>query len=158
MRLARKASILSEAQIETALAFLAKGRHAARNRVIFLLSVDGGLGASEIARLTWWMTNDSEGNIGWSFCLPGKASQQHGRMIPVSTRLREAMIEYRNSVPNAGGRVIGTERQRSTSPRVIINLFQRWYRRLGFDGCSSHSGGVPLFIRKLARPRRLESP
>jgi hypothetical protein len=28
----------------------------------------------------------------------------------------------------------------ATSPQAIVNLFQRWYRHLGFVGCSSHSG------------------
>jgi integrase/recombinase XerD len=40
----------------------------------------------------------------------------------------------------AGPYVISTERGLSTSPQAIVNMFQRWYRHLGFVGCSSHSG------------------
>jgi len=36
--------------------------------------------------------------------------------------------------------VIRTERSTSTTPQVIVNMFQSWYRRLGLIGCSSHSG------------------
>jgi hypothetical protein len=27
----------------------------------------------------------------------------------------------------------------ATSPQAIVNMFHRWYRHLGFVGCSSHS-------------------
>ena len=29
---------------------------------------------------------------------------------------------------------------KKTSPQAIVNMFQRWYGRLGLIGCSSHSG------------------
>ena len=43
-----------------------------------------------------------------------------------------------------------TERKWSTSPQAIVNMFQRWYRHLGFVGCSSHSGRR-TFITNAAR-------
>ncbi|WP_259238791.1 tyrosine-type recombinase/integrase [Bradyrhizobium elkanii] len=46
--------------------------------------------------------------------------------------------------------MIGTERGLSTSPQAIVNMFQRWYRHLGFVGCSSHSGRR-TFITNAAR-------
>jgi integrase/recombinase XerD len=49
-----------------------------------------------------------------------------------------------------GDRVIRTERASSTSPQAIVNMFQRWYRHLGFVGCSSHSGRR-TFITNAAR-------
>ena len=36
--------------------------------------------------------------------------------------------------------IIRTERSKSTSSQAIVNMFQRWYDRLGLIGCSSHSG------------------
>src|ERR1700693_5671956 len=52
-------------------------------------------------------------------------------------------------VPAASG---GTPRPRRF-PRAgaaIVNMFQRWYRHLGFVGCSSHSGRR-TFITNAAR-------
>jgi integrase len=46
--------------------------------------------------------------------------------------------------------VIQTERSGSTSAQSIVNMFQRWYRDLRFDGCSSHSGRR-TFITRTAR-------
>jgi integrase/recombinase XerD len=151
MSLGKQAKILSKGQVEAVLGYLAKTRRAERNRLIFLLSARAGLRSCEISKLTWWMTNDSQGEIGRVICLQDAASKgKSGRMIPMSEELREALIEYRKTVPHAGPFVISTERSLQTSPQVIVNLFQRWYRHLGFEGCSSHSGRR-TFITRAAR-------
>jgi integrase len=160
MGLGKQAKTLSRGQIDAMLAYLATTRHAKRNRLIFLLSTKAGLRAKEIAKLTWWMTNDSQGQIGWELCLLDSASKgRSGRRIPLNEEVRNALIDYREEVmgdggPNimssAGPLVIRTERSSSTSPQAIVNMFQRWYRHLGFVGCSSHSGRR-TFITNAAR-------
>jgi integrase/recombinase XerD len=152
MGLGKQAKTLSKGQVEAVLGYLAKTRNPARNRVIFLLSAKAGLRAKEIARLTWWMTNDPQGEIGRTICLQDSASKgKSGRMIPLNDEVRDALIEYRKEVISfAGPFVISTERALSTSPQAIVNMFQRWYRHLGFVGCSSHSGRR-TFITNAAR-------
>jgi integrase/recombinase XerD len=103
------------------------------------------------------VTNDSLGEVGWTICLQDSASKgKSGRVIPLNAQVRDALIEYRRSVPNAGPFVISTERALSTSPQAIVNMFQRWYRHLGFVGCSSHSGRR-MFISHAARKISLVS-
>jgi len=46
--------------------------------------------------------------------------------------------------------VISTERSKRTSAQAIVNMFQIWYRDLGMNGCSSHSGRR-TFITNAAR-------
>ena len=46
--------------------------------------------------------------------------------------------------------IIRSERSKSTSSQAIVNMFQRWYGRLGLIGCSSHSGRR-TFITNAAR-------
>ena len=152
MGLGKQAKTLSKGQVEAMLAYLSTTRHPERNRLIFLLSVKAGLRAKEIARLNWLMTNDSQGEIGWNIYLLDSASKgKSGRIIPLNEDLRNALIEYRNQVMSfAGPLVISTERGLSTSPQAIVNMFQRWYRHLGFVGCSSHSGRR-TFITNAAR-------
>ena len=41
---------------------------------------------------------------------------------------------------NADWHVVRSERSESVSSQTVINMFQRWYRTLGYVGCSSHSG------------------
>jgi integrase/recombinase XerD len=152
MGLGKQAKTLSKGQIDAMLAYLSSTRHPERNRLIFLLSVKAGLRAKEIARLNWLMTNDSQGEIGWTIYLLDSASKgKSGRIIPLNEDLRNALIQYRNQVMSfAGPLVISTERGLSTSPQAIVNMFQRWYRHLGFVGCSSHSGRR-TFITNAAR-------
>lgn len=96
MGLGKQAKTLNKGQVEAMLAYLSKTRYPERNRLIFLLSVKAGLRAKEIARLTWWMTNDSTGGIGQVLCLQDSASKgKSGRMIPLNTEVRSALIEYR---------------------------------------------------------------
>jgi integrase/recombinase XerD len=152
MGLSKQAKTLSKGQIDAMLAYLSTTRHPERNRLIFLLSVKAGLRAKEVARLTWLMTNDSQGEIGWTIWLQDSASKgKSGRIIPLNDEVRNALIEYRDRVMRfAGPFVISTERGLSTSPQAIVNMFQRWYRHLGFVGCSSHSGRR-TFITNAAR-------
>jgi integrase/recombinase XerD len=152
MSLGKQAKTLSKGQVEAVLGYLAKTRWPARNRLIFLLSAKAGLRAKEIAHLTWWMTNDAQGEVGWSMCPLDSASKgTSGRMIPLSEEVREALIEYRKEVNSFAGKyVISTERSLQTSPQAIVNMFQRWFRHLGFVGCSSHSGRR-TFITNAAR-------
>jgi integrase/recombinase XerD len=46
--------------------------------------------------------------------------------------------------------VIQTERASQTSAQAVVNLFQKWYRNIGFVGCSSHSGRR-TFITNVAK-------
>ena len=151
MALGKQAKTLSKGQVDAMLAYLSTTRHPQRNKLIFLLSAKAGLRAKEIAKLTWRMTNDSRGDINTVIALQDSASKgKSGRFIPLSEEVRQALIEYRNTVPHAGPHVICTERSLETSSQAIVNLFHRWYRHLGFVGCSSHSGRR-TFITNAAR-------
>jgi integrase len=141
--LKRQAKILTKGQSETVLIYLTKTRYAERNRAIFLLSVRAGLRAKEIASLTWAMLTDAEGDIGDAINLVDHASKDSsGRVIPLNKELKAALIQMQKA--QVGGRaspfVVTTERAGQTSAAAIVNLFAVWYRALGFNGCSSHSG------------------
>jgi integrase len=150
--LGKQAKHLSKGQIEAVLGYLGKTRHPVRNRLIFLLSAKAGLRAREIALLTWSMVTDAQGEIGHAIVLQNEASKgQSGRIIPMNGELRLALIDWRSSREIAPtDRVIRTERSKRTSPQVIVNMFSRWYEKIGFDGCSSHSGRR-TFITNAAR-------
>ena len=81
MGLGKQAKTLSRGQIGATLAYLATARHANRNRLIFLLSAKAGLRAKEIAKLTWLMTNDSQGDIASTIQLQDSASKGKSKRI-----------------------------------------------------------------------------
>ena len=85
MPLGKQAKTLSKGQIDAMLAYLSTTRYPERNRLIFLLSAKAGLRAKEIAKLTWHMVKDSNGNIGKVICLEDSASKgKSGRTIPLA--------------------------------------------------------------------------
>lgn len=149
----RQAKVLSGAQVRTVLTHVAQSRQPNRNRLIFLLSLRAGLRAKEIAHLTWGMVMDPEGNISDVLRLTDKASKgRTGGSIPLAKELGEALALYRAETYRGSQDVpvVRTERSDRTSPQVIVNLFAGWYRDLGFEGCSSHSGRR-TFITQAAR-------
>ena len=72
--------------------------------------------------------------------LTNQASKgRSGRVIPLNRDLRQALQKLFQS-RRASPYVITSERSQKTSAAGIVNLFAGWYRTLGFQGCSSHSG------------------
>jgi len=152
MGLGKQAKTLTKGQVDAVLGYLAKTRWPTRNRLIFLLSVKAGLRAKEIASLSWRMVTDAGGQIGQAIRLENRASKgQSGRVIPMNEELRTAFVEYSKTVlmPDSPF-LIESERSKGMSPQALVNLFWRWYRHVGFDGCSSHSGRR-TFITNAAR-------
>lgn len=150
MSLSKQAKTLSKSQIKTTLAYLETTRYPVRNQVIFLLSVKAGLRAKEIASLTWDMLTDSEGNLSGELCLRNGATKGNsGRIIPLNSVLQEKLALL-FAQRGRSEFVITSERSNRMAAVVIGNLFACWYRALGFQGCSSHSGRR-TFITNAAR-------
>ena len=153
MALGKQAKTLSRGQIDGALGYIAKTRYPLRNRVILLHSVKAGFRAKEIASLTWDMVTDASGEIGDAIHLRDIASKgRSGRVIPLNRELKRVLVELQASKKR--GRpspfVITTERSVMTSPHAIVVTFAKWFRALGYHGCSSHSGRR-TFITNAAR-------
>ena len=154
MGLGKQAKILSKGQVEAVLSYLANTRHPERDRVIFLLSLKAGLRAKEIAALQWSMVTDAEGKLSDAISLPNSASKgRSGRVIPLNKELQKALAIWSHKCLKKGpigSYVITTERASNTSPCALVNKFGCWYRALGFQGASSHSGRR-TFITNAAR-------
>ena len=154
MSLGKQAKILSKGQIDAVLGYLATTRYPQRDRVIFLLSVKAGLRAKEIASLKWSMVTDAEGRLGDAIHLTDSASKgRSGRVIPLNKELRAALVEWQllaAASPRTSAFIITTERADRTTSYALVNKFAGWYRMLGFQGASSHSGRR-TFITNAAR-------
>jgi integrase/recombinase XerD len=153
MALGKQAKVLSKHQQSAMLSYLETTRHPERNIVIFLLSIRAGLRSKEIACLTWGMITDAEGQITDAIKLQNSASKgKSGGVVWMNKDLKNALEAYQASLNtiSANDAIIRTERHKDTSPQVIVNMFHSWYKKLGFDGCSSHSGRR-TFITNAAR-------
>lgn len=148
MALGKQAKVLTKQQVDALYLSLALTRDPERNRLIFLLSVKAGLRAKEIAGLTWGMVLDASGQMADQIALEDTASKgSSGRLIPINKQLKQELQNLLDKVLSGSTvqmirnrRVIQTQRGRSTTPQVIVNMFKGWYTRAGLIGCSSHSG------------------
>ena len=147
MGLGKQAKTLNRAQIKMVSEFLSNNRYGLRDQTIFYFSVKCGLRAKEIATLNWSMVMESNGAVSDYLYLPNSSSKGNsGRIVPLNKDLKKNLVEmlkehqaYEGFDPSTASLII-TERSKSTSPQAIVNMFQRWYFRLGLIGCSSHSG------------------
>jgi integrase/recombinase XerD len=104
--------------------------------------------AIEISRLKWNMIVSPTGQLGESIHLTNDASKgkSGGRIIPIHKSLKVLLDDLFEAEKLKRGfdvktsNVITTERGTNTSSQVIVDMFGKWYRQLGFVGCSSHSG------------------
>lgn len=125
------------------LSFLSNTRHPDRNQLIFMLSIRAGLRAKEIACITWSMVTDAQGNVTDCIKLQNTASKgSSGGVIWLNSDLKQMLVDYRQKHKSAHSseRIIKTERGGNTTAQVVVNMFKCWYSKLGFEGCSSHSG------------------
>ena len=137
----KQAKILSLGDVNDLLVFVGCTRHPLRNRVIVLLAAKAGLRAVEIAQVTWDMVLDPTGDIGSVMELRDVAAKNGGgRLIPVHPDLRQALVAYRTRSTGSGP-IIRSERGGPMTPLSIVVWFNRAFRNIGLNGCSSHSGG-----------------
>jgi len=148
----KQAKTLSAAQIRTAMSYLGETRNSERDVVMFLLSVRAGLRAGEIAGSTWTMVMGGDGLIGDSLALENRiAKMRSGRTIPLANDLQAALkILHAKRNPSPSDPLIYSERRQGMDAATVAQRFFHLYRRLGFVGCSSHSGRR-TFVTQCAR-------
>ena len=153
MTLGKQAKVLSDNQQKAVMAFISTNRLAQRNTVMFLLSVDAGLRAKEIASLEWSMITNADGSLADVIRLQDRAAKgSSGGIVYMSKRLIDAINIYAPSQWKSGT-IIKSQNGKAMSAQVVTNWFFNLYHKLGFDGCSSHSGrrtAITRWARKIS--------
>ena len=148
MSLTKQSKILTKEQIKTMATYLRSKRNGLRNQTIFYLSVLSGLRSKEISLLSYRHILTPTNEIGNQINLTNDISKGNngGRIIPIHKQLKLNLIELHNKVkhkPHYNPKtsfVLQSERQPFFTTQSITNIFQYFYKRLGYVGCSSHSG------------------
>jgi integrase/recombinase XerD len=150
----KQAKVLSLQQEHMVMRYASQSRYPLRDLVMVLLSLKAGLRAHEMAKLTWAMVMDADGQIGSAMHLPDAiVKQRYGRTIPLHPALADALralkaarTEY--ATPEHG--ILFSERGGNLNAATVRLWFHRTYTTLRFVGCSSHSGRR-TFITRAAR-------
>lgn len=120
---------------------------------MFLLSVDAGLRAKEIAALDWSMVSDAEGRLTEEIRLTDAAAKgKSGGVVYTSKRLHAALCAHGDG-KTLRGPVVLSQSGGAMTAQVVVNWFWTLYRELGYDGCSSHSGrrtAITRWSRKIS--------
>ena len=150
----KQAKVLTDAELKRVLAVCATQRHAARNRLLVLLSHYAGLRVSEIASLRWGDVLDREGKFRSLFVLEAEHTKANEtRAVHVSGKLLRELQRYRDAVvePHSMDEpLIASQVSRAGfSADSLGQTFGRIYAAAGITGASSHSGRR-WFITKLA--------
>jgi len=146
----RQAKILSSDHLNDLLLFADCTRNPLRNRLIVLLSAKAGLRAGEIANLTWDMVTDGNGEVGNVIELHDAAAKKgSGRSVPIHPDLAIAFMAWRQ-VAGPSEFVISSQRGGPMTPLSIVVWFNRAFKNIGLQGCSSHSGRR-TFVTRAAR-------
>jgi integrase len=146
----KQAKTLSTDDIKDLLVYASCTRHPLRNTVMVLLSAKAGLRAGEIANLTWPMVLDANGAISSVIELADSAAKKcSGRSIPVHPDLVAALAAWRQVAPPSN-HVVASERGGAMTALSIVVWFNRAFKNIGLQGCSSHSGRR-TFVTRAAR-------
>jgi integrase len=142
----RQAKILCSDHLDDLLSFAGSTRNPLRNRVIVLLSVKAGLRAGEIANLTWDMVTEGDGRIGTVIELRDWAAKKgSGRSILIHADLASSLIAWRQ-IGLKSDYIIASQRGAQMVPLSIVVWFNRAFKNIDLEGCSSHG----------RRPRRTQ--
>ena len=146
----KQAKTLSNDDIFDLITYASSTRNPLRNLVMVLLSAKAGLRAGEIANLTWPMILDPHGQVGEAIELRDEAAKNRsGRRIPMHPDLRQALDRWLGASVGIA-HVVPSQRGGAMRPLSIVLWFEKAYRAIGLDGCSSHSGRR-TFITRAAR-------
>ena len=149
----KQARVPTDAEFKPLMAVIAQNRHAARNRMAFVLSYQAGLRVGEIAALTIADVVDRNGDVREQLRLSAAITKgNHARVVFVNDRLRQELKSYLGAPEMVDDRerpLLVTQKGSAFSANTLCQLMGRLYADAGLDGASSHSGRR-WFITKLA--------
>lgn len=147
-----QAKTLTEKDLKRVLVFISLGKHAARNRVMLLITHWAGLRVGEVAALRISDVVSSDGSIKAEIRLLAEQTKgRHPRTVFLGERLRKELAAYVATIkrPLPDKPLFYTQKRLGFTANTLCQHFYNLYRNAGIDGASSHSGRRS-FITNLA--------
>jgi integrase/recombinase XerD len=149
-----QARVLTDHEQKRILAVVSQTKHAARNRMAFILSYQAGMRVGEIAALTIGDVFEADSKtVRSQIRLSSEITKGgHARVVFVSDRLRKELERYRATLADTVAHdrpLLQTQKRTAFSANTLCQLMGDLYEQAGLDGATSHSGRR-WFITKLA--------
>jgi len=138
-----QARVLSPQELRRVLDYVATRRHAARNRVMLLLTHYTGMRVGEVAALRINDVLNGDNTIKDEVrLLPEQTKGKHARTVYLNERIRKELAQYLRVLRprDASKPLFYTQKQAGFSANSLTQYFFYLYRNVGLDGASSHSG------------------
>lgn len=140
-----QAKSLTQQDINTVLTYIAGRTNAARNRVMFLLTVLAGLRVSEVAQLIVADVRNTDGTVkSQVFLSSERVKHGHARTVFLSTQLQHEIAQYlaAQDAVQDDHPLFHTIRgvRKAFTASTLTQHFHYLYRRARVFGASSHSG------------------
>jgi integrase/recombinase XerD len=141
----KKAKTLTPTELRRVLDHIATRKHAARNRVMLLLTHWAGLRVGEVAALRYCDVLAGDGSVRETVLLSAEQTKgRHARTVFLSERVRKEIAAYVRVAPstNPERALFYTQKNplRGFTANTLAQFFLGLYRAARIDGASSHSG------------------
>jgi integrase/recombinase XerD len=138
-----QAKTLSNKELRRVLDHVATRPHAARNRLMLLMTHWSGMRVGEVAAVLMGDVVDSTGGVRAEIRLSAEQTKgKHARVVFISDRLRREIGIYIRQRPDADPTkpLFATQKREGFSANTMCQCLNTIYRRAGVDGATSHSG------------------
>jgi integrase/recombinase XerD len=138
-----QARTLNTRELRRALDYVATRKHAARNRLMLLLTHWAGMRVGEVAALLVSDVLNSDNSVRSEIRLEANQTKgKHARVVFVSDRLRKEIMTYCKSLDQLTQPqpLFPTQKRAQFSPNTLCHTLNAIYRDAGLVGASSHSG------------------
>lgn len=147
-----QAKTLTEKEFKRVLAYIATGKHAARNRAMFLMTHWAGLRVGEVAALRFGDVIATDGTVRGEIRLEVEQTKgRFARTVFLGERLRKELRSYVLTIKSRSPErpFFATQKRDGFTANTLCQYFYSLYRQAGIEGASSHSGRRS-FITNLA--------
>ena len=138
-----QAKTLSPKELRRVLDYTATRKHAARNRLMILMTHWSGMRVGEVAALLKADVLNNDGTVRDEIRLMAEQTKgRHARVVFVSEKLRREIAGYLKLIAKraAAAHLFATQKRGRFSANTLCQTLNKIYDQAGVDGASSHSG------------------
>lgn len=138
-----QAKTLTPKEMRRVLDSIASNHHAARNRLMLLMTHWAGMRIGEVAALRIEDIRNADGGIRHEIRLDvAQTKGKHARVVFVNDKLHREIVRYLRSIKITDQRqpLFSTQKRAAFSANTLCQTMNAIYRRAGIEGATSHSG------------------
>ena len=136
-----QARTLTHKELRRVLDYVASRPHAARNRLVLLMTHWAGMRVGEVAALRVWDVLGQDGAVKAEIRLDAQRTKgKHVRTVFLGDKLRKEIAAYAKTLDDQQSQLFRTQKRAHFTANSLCQTLKAIYAQAGMDGASSHSG------------------